>query len=189
MSLRYLPFCLLTLATFALTASLQAEELKLDKEESKISFVGGKPDGSTHEGGFKKFDVAAIADFQDPTKSSINITIDTSSLWADDERLANHLKSPDFFDVRKHPTITFESTEIVPKENNESGVATATIKGDMHMLGKKVAVDIPIEATVTEQAVDMKANFKIDRTKWGMTYGEGKINDDVKVSVQFMLKR
>jgi len=182
---RLVPFIVLT----AFCVPTQAQELKLEKKGSEISFVGGKPDGTKHKGGFKDFDVKTIADFEDPSKSSINISIKTASLWSDNDRLTNHLKSPDFFDVRKHPTITFESTEIEHKESDEENVGLATIKGDMFMLGKKVAVDIPIKAKVTDDAVEMTASFKIDRTKWGMTYGDGKIDKDVKLTVKFNLKR
>ena len=171
------------------TASVRADELKLEKKDSKITFVGGKPDGTTHEGGFKEFEATVNADFENPTNSSLNITIKTASLWADDEKLANHLKSPDFFGVRKHPAITFESMEIVPKESDQEDGGLATIKGNLHMLGKKVAVDIPVQASVTEESIDLTAEFEIDRTQWGMTYGKGKINNEVKISVRFKMKR
>lgn len=165
--------------------SAQAEELTLDKDGSKIEFVGTKPDGK-HNGGFKKFEVAAIADFENPGRSSINIQIDATSLWSDDEKLTNHLKSPDFFDVRKHPSITFESTEIVPGDGEDH---KATIKGSMQMLGKSVELDVPAEAIVTDETIELTANFEIDRTKWGMEYGQGKVNNTVKISAKLKLKR
>lgn len=165
--------------------SLQAEELSLQKDSSKIEFVGSKPEGN-HKGGFKKFEVAAVADFESPQRSSINIQIDTTSLWSDDDRLTNHLKSPDFFNVRKHPAITFESTAIVPG-NGEEGKATIT--GMMQMLGKSVEVQIPAVASITDESIKLTAEFTIDRTKWGMVYGQGKVNNDVKISAEFTLKR
>ncbi len=189
MSTRLLHVLLAALSLTCFAAGAQADELKLIKKGSKVSFVGGKPDGTTHAGGFKEFEVKATADFENPTKSSLNITINTASLWADDDKLANHLKSPDFFGVRKHPAITFESTEIVPKESDQEDGGLATIKGNLHMLGKKIAVDIPVKASVTEESIDLTAEFEIDRTQWGMTYGTGKINNEVKISVRFNMKR
>lgn len=160
-----------------------AEELTLMKDGSKIEFVGSKPDGK-HSGGFKKFEVAAIADFETPSRSSINIQIDATSLWSDDERLTNHLKSPDFFDVRKYPAITFESTEIIPGDEGK-----ATIRGNMDMLGKSVEIEVPAEAEVTDETIELTANFEIDRTKWGMSYGQGKVDNTVKISTTLKLKR
>ena len=162
-----------------------ADELTLVPEKSTIEFVGSKPEGK-HKGGFKKFESAAIADFENPSRSSLNIQIDAKSLWSDDDKLTNHLKNPDFFDVRKHPAITFESTEIVPGEGEDH---KSQIKGEMHMLGKSVAIDVPITASVTEEAVEITAEFTIDRTKWGMTYGEGKIDKEVKITAKLHFKR
>ncbi len=59
----------------------------------------------------------------------------------------------------------------------------------MTMLGKTVEIEIPIEAEVSDTTVELTADFTIDRTKWGMTYGQGKIDNDVKVKVSFTLKR
>lgn len=170
-----------------LGASVSADELTLEKSSSTIDFVGSKPEGK-HKGGFNKFKADVSANFDDPTKSSLAIEIDARSIWSDDDKLTNHLKSPDFFDVRNNPTITFESTKITPKEK-EGNKASADITGKMTMLGKTVEIEIPIEAEVSDTTVELTADFTIDRTKWGMTYGQGKIDNDVKVKVSFTLKR
>lgn len=159
-----------------LTTAANAEELKLDSEASKITFVGAKPDGQ-HEGGFKKFACKADADFETPENGSLVIEIDAASLWSDNEKLTNHLKNPDFFDVRKHKTIKFESTKIVHEEDKAAG----KLVGKMTMLGKTVDVEVPVTFAMEGSTLKMTADFKIDRTKWGMTYGEGKINNDVKI--------
>jgi polyisoprenoid-binding protein YceI len=168
-------------------APAESVELTLVAGDSEINFVGSKPDGK-HKGGFTKFTVNADANFEEPTQSSLAVEIDAKSLWSDDDKLSNHLKSPDFFDVRNNPKITFESTKIVPGEDGgEKG--TATITGEWTMLGKTVEVEVPVEAEVTEQSIEMTADFTIDRTKWGMTYGQGKIDNKVKVEVKFVFKR
>lgn len=157
--------------------------LKLNAEKSKISFVGKKADGQ-HEGGFKKFTVKADADFEAPEKSSVNIEIDTASLWADDPKLEGHLKSADFFDIRKYPKIKFESTKIVHGEEGK-----AEIIGKLTLLGKTNELKVPVTAEVTEETVHMQADFKLDRTKWGMNYGVGKVDNDVQVKVDFLFAR
>jgi polyisoprenoid-binding protein YceI len=164
---------------------VSAAGLSLVPGDSEINFVGSKPDGK-HKGGFTKFTVDAHAD-EDPAKSSIAVEIDAKSIWSDDEKLTNHLKSPDFFDVRNNPTITFESTKVTPGDK-EGDHATGTITGKMTMLGKTVEIEVPIEAEMTEQSIAITAEFTIDRTKWGMTYGQGKIENDVKVNLKFVFK-
>lgn len=186
MKIHLLAALLVAVCTSCLSSPASAVELTLVADQSKINFVGSKPDGK-HEGGFKEFEVIADANFEEAAQSSLKIQINTASLWSDNSKLTSHLKNPDFFNVRKFPTITFESTEIIPAGDEKEH--KATVKGEMNMLGKSVAIDVPIKANVTEEYVEMTAEFKIDRTKWGMNYGQGKIDNDVKISVEFVLKR
>lgn len=169
--------------TLAAPLSFAAEVLKPDLEKSKITFVGHKADGK-HEGGFKKFEVDAKADFEDASKSSMKIEIKTESIWSDDEKLTQHLKNPDFFDVRKYPTIVFESTEI-----SHSDDGTGKMKGKLEMLGKTEEVEVPVKFEMDDKNIKVVADFKLDRTKWGMTYGEGKINKEVDIKAELVFVR
>lgn len=174
-------FCSLSLiAAFAVPAFGQT--LKADKEKSKIDFVGKKAEGK-HAGGFKDFKADAKVDFEAPDKSSLTIEIKTDSLWSDDEKLTGHLKNPDFFDVKKYPTIKFESTKI------EHSDEKATITGKMTMLDKTVEVKIPVTSELDDKTLKVVADFKIDRTKWGMNYGKGKVDDEVELKVVLLFPR
>lgn len=164
--------------------SRAAEPLKLNVEKSKISFVGHKADGK-HEGGFKKFDVDAQADFDEPTKSTMKIVIKTESLWSDDEKLTAHLKNPDFFDIRKYPEIVFESLKV--ETTDEDGKAKLT--GKLKLLDKTEELTVPAKVEIAEDSLKIVATFKLDRTKWGMNYGKGKINDEVDVTAELVFGR
>jgi polyisoprenoid-binding protein YceI len=163
--------------------ALAADPLKLDTDKSTIEFVGKKTDGS-HSGGFKKFTVNAEADWEDPSKSKMSIIIDTTSIFSDDPKLTDHLKNPDFFDVRKYPEIKFESTKIEPVSETK-----ANITGKLTMLGKTAEVTIHCEVAPSDTEIDLTAKFEIDRTQWGMSYGVGKINKEVPITVKFIFKR
>ena len=160
-----------------------AEEWKLDAEKSKIDFVGKKPDGA-HKGGFKKFTTTVKADLENPNNGSLKLEIDTESLWSDDQKLTEHLKNPDFFDVRKYPKITFETTGI--EASSEDNVQ---LIGKMTMLGKTVEIKVPCKAIISESAATLTTEFKLDRTKFGMEYGKGKINDQVEITASLAFKR
>jgi len=172
----------LGLAAASIGQASAAEALKLNAEKSKIEFVGKKPDGK-HVGGFKKFKANAMADFDNPSAGSLEIMIDTTSLWSDDDKLTNHLKNPDFFDVRKFPQVTFKTTKITADEES------AKMTGDLTMLGKKVALTVPAKAEVSEESITVVAEFKIDRTKWGMDYGVGKIDNEVEITATLVFDR
>jgi polyisoprenoid-binding protein YceI len=159
-----------------------ADNLKADKEKSKIEFVGKKPEGK-HAGGFKEMKAEAVVDHESPNNSKLTIEIKSESLWSDDEKLTGHLKNPDFFDVKKYPTIKFESTKV--EMDGEEG----TITGKLTMLGKEVEVKVPIKGEVSDSSVKVIADFKIDRTKWGMSYGKGKIDDEVSIKAELVFPR
>ena len=158
------------------------QTLKVDKEKSKITFVGKKPDGK-HEGGFKVFSSEAKVDMDSPDKSSLNIEITTDSIWSDNEMLTAHLKNADFFDIKKYPKIKFESTKVKVEDKK------VTILGKMTMLDKTVEVEIPATSEVDEKTLKLTADFKIDRTKWGMVYGKGKVDDEVALKVELVYPR
>lgn len=159
-----------------------ADAMELDAKASKIEFVGSKPDGK-HEGGFKSFSVEAAVDAGDLSDGKLMIEIKTASLWSDATKLTSHLKNPDFFDVRKYPKIQFTSSKMVPGEGG-----SVKIEGTMEMLGKKMPVTIPAKVSAIDGGLKIDAEFEIDRMKWGMTYGKGKINDEVLVRATMVLK-
>ena len=173
----------LLLAVLVAVSPSFAEEWKLDAEKSKIDFVGKKPDGA-HKGGFKTFKSEVKADLENPQNGSLKLEIDTESLWSDDSKLTEHLKNPDFFDVRKFPKITFETTGIDASSEDD-----VRLTGKMTMLGKTVEIKVPCKASISDGAATLKAEFKLDRTKFGMNYGKGKINDEVEITATLAFKR
>src|SRR5690606_12865226 len=63
-------------------------------------------------GGFEKLSGKLVYDPQNPAKSSVEASIETASINTRDSQRDIHLKSADFFDVEKYPTITFRSTQL-----------------------------------------------------------------------------
>ncbi len=172
--------------TVILSDAPTAWSAELDESKSKIDFVGRKPDGK-HDGGFKKFSADAKLTPDNLGEGSLVIVIETGSLWSDNPKLTNHLKNPDFFDVRKHPKIKFESTKMSAGDTANKGVVT----GKLTMLGKTNEVEIPVTCIVKDGVCRVEADFTIDRTKWGMNYGaeDGKINKEVELAVELAFKR
>jgi polyisoprenoid-binding protein YceI len=162
--------------------SRAADVLKPNLEKSTISFLGKKT-GGEHKGGFKKFVINATADHDEPSKSSLKIEIDVASLWADDPKLEAHLKAPDFFDVKKYPKAVFEATKIEKVSDSESNV-----HGKLTMLGKTAEIVVPVKVEVTEEKIAVTTKFNIDRTKWGMEYGKGMINDEVEITSELIFQ-
>ncbi|HYH63697.1 MAG TPA: YceI family protein [Urbifossiella sp.] len=158
-----------------------ATDFPLTGTNTKVEFVGTKP-GGKHTGGFAKLDGKATVEGTDPATLKIDVTIETDSLYSDNEGLTKHLKAPDFFSVKDYPKATFKSTKV---EKSATGYA---VVGDLTLLGKTKSVIMPAAVTATADALTLKSEFKINRTDWGMTFGKGKVDDEVTLKVSVTAK-
>ncbi|QDU31158.1 hypothetical protein ETAA8_63110 [Anatilimnocola aggregata] len=169
------------------SVTIAAEAVPLNKgvatisaANSKITFVGthsgDKPDPRV--GGFAKFTGQVKVDPTTKSLTGITAEIDTSSLFTPIPKLTDHLKNPDFFEVREYPTAKFESTKVTP---GKAGTATVTGKLTLHGVTKEIS--FPATTAVTAEGVTLTSEFAIQRSEFGMTYGAGKVDDKVSLTV------
>ena len=142
------------------------------------------------EGRFKDFDGTITLDRQNPSASKVELTIQTASVDTAQENRDKDLRSPNFFEVEKYPTITFKSTKIEAK-----GSDTFEVTGDLTMKGVTKAVTLTVKSGgfVKLKGVE-KAGFdvtgKLDRTQFGVTWnralegGGTMLSDDVDINIQ-----
>jgi polyisoprenoid-binding protein YceI len=168
---------LVVLTVLTLGVAQAETKFTLTGENTTVQFVGTKP-GDKHEGGFKKLTGTAVAPGTDPTGLKLAVEIATSSIYSDNFLLTMHLKGTDFFDVKKHPTAKFVSTKIAKVEEGY------TITGDLTLCGKTKSITFPAKMTLKEDALTLESSFKINRMDFGMTYGKGKIDDEVTLTVR-----
>lgn len=155
-------------------------------EDSKIGFKGSKVTGS-HLGGFKSFTGQVLVPGEKPESGSVKLTIDTESLYSDSEKLTGHLKSPDFFDVKKYPQATFTSTSIEPAEGGKYKVT-----GDLALHGVTKQVSFPATVNVGADTVKANAEFSINRKDFGIVYPgmpDDLIRDDVVLTLDINAKK
>lgn len=158
------------------------QKYPITPQNSKIEFTGSQVAGK-HEGSFQKFN-GEIDYTGQPETSHVNVTIDTSSLQADDPKLTEHLKTADFFDVAKYPTATFVSTAI--KAGGDKG-ASHTVTGNLTMHGVTKSVTFPATITATANAVNVDASFSINRKDFNINYA-GPTNNLIRDDVVLTLK-
>ena len=146
-----------------------------------IQWTGTKPTGS-HTGTFTIKEGSVT--IKDSALTGGKFTINMASLKNSDlvgdaamlGKLEGHLKSPDFFDVAKYPTASFEITSVEPFKADSSSKdvllkdATHTIKGNFTMKDSTKNISFPAKINITGTAVTATANFNIDRTLWGLNY-------------------
>lgn len=169
--------CFAAILLIGASSTFAAEtKFPLSGDNTKVTWVGKKTDGK-HEGGFKKVDGTALVVDGDPGSLKLDVTIATESLYSDNEQLTAHLKASDFFDVKRYPKATFKSNKVAKSKDGY------TITGDLTLLGKTKSVSFPAKISATEKSLMINGDLEIDRTAFGMKYGEGKIDNKVGISV------
>ncbi len=152
---------------------------------------------SNVKGEFTKVTGTVELDDANPAASSINVTVDVNSISTREPQRDAHLKSADFFDAEKFPTITFVSKEVV-----KSGEGSFEVVGELTIHGVTRTVDLNVE-DVTPEVKDPYGMFRrgasakttILRSDFGLKYnaaletGGVLIGDDVHITIDTELVR
>ena len=171
-------------STSTAPAAPKGEALTITPAGSTLEFTGSKVTGK-HDGGFKQFTGTIDLVNNKPTDSGVNVEIDTTSVFSDDEKLTGHLKSKDFFDVEKFPKASFRSTRIEPDASK--GPDAYSVTGDFALHGVTKSVSFPATIKVTDASVDVDSEFSINRKDFGIVYA-GKADDLIRDDVVIRLK-
>src|SRR5579872_441499 len=110
---------------------------------------------SNVKGSFPKVSGVLTFDESDLSKSSVEASIDVASIVTRDEQRDGHLKSADFFDVEKYPTMTFKSTKVTP-----TGAGEGKVEGDLTIRDVTRKVVFAVEGP-TEPGKDPWGNTRI----------------------------
>lgn len=181
-------------------ASTEGVAYKIDSTQV-VNFIGTKPVGQ-HNGTFNVIEGNILV--QNGTAvTGGKLTLDMTSLKITDKdtagsyKLAGHLASPDFFEVSKFPTATFEITDVQPYSADSTKPAlildgaTHTVSGNLTLKGVTKNVTFPAIINATDNVVTAKANFNINRTDWGLVYRNDKSLGDKfirpEVNISFSL--
>ncbi|HYC63073.1 MAG TPA: YceI family protein [Thermoanaerobaculia bacterium] len=184
----------LTFAALPLFAQTATETFVVDRNHSTATFKVRHMMANV-VGQFRDFTADVNIDRADPAKSSVDFTIQATSIDTGNANRDNHLRSADFFDVAKFPTITFKSTSVTPKSKNEFDVT-----GDLTMHGVTKRVTLPVTFLgFGKTAKGEKAGFEIETTidrkdygvVWNRTLDEGGVllGDNVKVSINLEMDK
>ena len=186
------PLPLLAASFLVLCPALaQASTWDIDPVHSTVEFSVRHMMVTTVKGQFQKVKGTVELDEKDPTKSTVEVSVETASIDTREAKRDGHLKSPDFFDAAKFPAITFKSTKI-----QKAGKGKLRVTGDLTMHG----VSKPLVLTVEGPSASIKdpmgrtvkgvmATGKLDRKDWGMTWNKALdtggmvVSDEVKLEI------
>ena len=162
----------------------------LDAAHKRVGFVARHLMVSKVRGNFAEAD-ATITIAEDPLQSSVTASITTASVQTGNVDRDNHLRTGDFFEAEKYPTITFRSTGI----KSHSG-AEFVLDGELTIkdVTKPVELVVEFEGATTspygQQVFGFSATTEIDREDWGLTYnmaletGGVMIGKKVKIEIE-----
>jgi len=125
------------------------------------------------QGRFKDFEASIVFDVDDPMKTVVRATVQAASINTDNEKRDKHLRSRDFFDVEKYPTLQFDSTEMKEWSGKKGKLAgNLTIHG----VTKPVVFDVVFRGKGSDPWGNLRAGFlatlTIDRKDYGLNWNE-----------------
>ena len=152
----------------------------IDKNHSQINFIADSRLLSAH-GFFGKWDADVKLDATNWPASTVAITIDATTLNTRVDTRDNHLRSPDFFDVAKFPTITFKSVSVAKVAEGK-----LDITGDLTIRGITKRVVVPATAVFYEKGAGrFRGQFVINRKDYGVAYDSSVNPIENEVQVQW----
>ena len=169
---------------------LGPNEWNIDPAHSIASFTVTHLMVSTVPGSFGKTSGKISYDGKNVSSITADVTIDATTISTNNERRDTHLKSPDFFEVAKYPTLTFKSKKATPGAGG-----TAKLVGDLTMHG--VTKEVTLDVSDLAQPINSGRNFvvgaaastTIKRSDWGLTWnraleaGGVTVSDEVKITL------
>lgn len=168
---------------------------QIDPSHSSINFSIKHMMIAKVHGGFEKFGGHLNYDPASPEKSEIQVSIEANSVNTREPQRDNHLRSADFFDVEKYPTLSFKSTRVEGKKDS------LRVIGDLTIHGVTQSVTLDVEGPTDELKdpwgnlkIGASASTKIKRKDFGLAWnaaleaGGFLVGDDVTINldIQFV---
>ncbi len=176
------------LVSLLLGLGLQAaSELIIDGSHSHVTFKIKHLMITNVTGEFRKFDGEITADIKTKNFTKFEGTIDPNSIDTGVEKRDNHLRSPDFFDVKKFPKITY----VMKSYDKDNGVMTGDLT--IHGVTKKVKLEVEMSDPVKfrdDLKVGIELKGKINRKDFGLNWNKALetggvlVGDNVKISIE-----
>ena len=174
-----------------LPAAAETESWNIDSAHSSAQFSVRHLGISTVRGAFTKVSGTVQYDLSNLAKTTIDATIETASVDTRVEMRDNDLRSPNFFDAGKFPTLTFKSKKV-----EEAGPGKLKVTGDLtiHGVTKEVTFDVegpsaPVKDPRGNVRVGASASTTINRKDFGVNGAAAMVGDDVPITIDMELTR
>lgn len=174
-------------------AAAEPAVYKVDVDHSGVSF-SIRHFVSNVSGRFRDFDGVIKYDKANPAASSVEFTVKAASIDTSNNDRDEHLRSKDFFEVQKFPTLTFTSTQVAAKD-----AATLDVTGNLIVHGVTRSITFPVSLlgtvkTPRGEKAGFETAFKIDRKEYGIIWNNvldsgPVLGDEVKITIEIEANR
>jgi polyisoprenoid-binding protein YceI len=171
-------------------ATTSGTSWKLDPTHSHIEFSAKHMMITTVKGRFADFEGTVSGSPDSPAGATVNVVIRAASIDTRTEQRDGHLRSPDFLDVEKFPTITFRSTKISGSKEKFALTGDLTIRD----VTRPITLDVTYEGQGADPWGGTRAGFsatgKIDRREFGLTWNQALeaggvlVSNDIKLQIE-----
>ena len=178
-----------TETTTGLDVQTLTGDYTLDTAHSRLGFVARHAMVTKVRGSFEDFAGSAHLDFQNPSASTAELTIQVKSINTNQAQRDEHLRTNDFFDAPTFPEITFRSTKV-----EATGGESYRLTGDLTIKGTTKPVDIDFEFTGAAKdpygnvRVGFDGSTVIKRSDWGISWNAALETGGVMVSDKITLE-
>jgi polyisoprenoid-binding protein YceI len=186
MNRRIFTAALSALLLTGVSALAQSSTWTIDPNHSQVNFAVKHLQVSTVRGSISGVTGNVIWDEKDLSKSSVEATITTTTVTTNNEKRDAHLKSADFFNVEKFPTMTFKSTAVTGAPGKLQVVGDLTLGG----VTKSVTLDVdgptpPQKGMGGKLVTGFSATGKLKRSdfNFGSKFGEPMLSDEVQFTI------
>jgi polyisoprenoid-binding protein YceI len=164
---------------------------KIDNSHSLVEFSVRHMMVSTVKGRFSNIEGSIVDVADDPTQSSVEVTIDPASITTSDPQRDAHLRSADFFDADQFPTITFISKRIEGNHRKEFKlIGDLTIRGQTREVKLDASFNGIGSSPFGTTVAGFSAEGKLNRKDWGLNWnvaletGGVLVSDQIKLSLE-----
>jgi len=172
-------FLAVALAAASLCPGAWASAWMLDPSATRIAFTVRNLSVARVDGTFRLASGHVTLDDEDPSRSTIEAVIDAATVDTSEPKRDAHLRSADFLDVARYPTIAFRSTGI---ERVDGGHWKVT--GNLTLLGRTRLVLLEVDSPTSEGTrSSAHATTSIDRRDFGMTYAGFAVGKEVVITI------
>ncbi len=178
-------FVLIAALSVATVTTAQTTTWQIDPNHSSAQFSVRHLGVSTVRGAFTKVSGTAKYDPADPSKTSLDASIEAASVDTRVEMRDNDLRSPNFFDVQKYPVITFHSKQVKAER-----AGRLQITGDLtiHGVTKEVTLDVDGPSSAIKdpwgnQRIGASATTKVNRKDFGVNGAPGVVGDEITITI------